>query len=155
MVTNVQDYLATIEERRRLEGMLEQGRKEFSGYGLELFERGLRKKIAKLTDAIAQQDAQSPHNVDACEILRSFTCDVAGRYIFDPSSIANFSNCVVINCNVQMLQGPISLYRGVRLSPLLVHQTREQFDILGSSYMPRPSGLTTETRAGLTPCFSA
>jgi hypothetical protein len=51
-VNEVSDYGAAVEERRHLERMLEQGREEFSGYGLELFERGLRSKIEKLTSEI-------------------------------------------------------------------------------------------------------
>jgi len=159
-ITDVQDYVAALEEQRHLEGMIERGRKEFSGYGLELFERGLRKKLARVTDAIVQREAQSDHTVRACdwsgyENLRSFTCDVAGRYIFDPSSIANFSNCIVTNCNVQMLQGPINLYRSIRLNPVLAaHASQDRFDVIGS-YMPRVTGLPSEVHAGPSCYYSA
>src|ERR1700689_420870 len=133
---DAQDYLATVEERRHLEGMIERGRKEFSGYGLELFERGLRGKIAKLTDAITQRNAQSGHNLVASDWSghenRALTCNVAGQYITPPSSVSNFSNCVVLSCNVQMLQGPINLYR-VQLKPACVYVPlpEDRMDILG------------------------
>jgi hypothetical protein len=140
MIEDFQDYLAAVEERQHLEGVIERGRKEFSGYGLELFERGIRGKIARLEDAIAQWDTRSGYNLTTSDWsgrnnLQVFTCQVAGQYsanhFSEPSSVAVFSHCVVMDCdNVRMLQGPMSLYGSVQLKPLYLCASAPP-DILG------------------------
>jgi len=162
MIEDFHDYLAAVEERQHLQGVIERGRKQFSGYGLELFERGLRGKIAKLTDAIAQWDAQSGYNLttsDWCgrNNLQVFTCKVAGQYISDhvpdASAIAVLSNVVVLNCNnVRMLQGPMSFYRSVQLNSLCGLESRDSMDILGSPsvFLGRSSQDRFDTQCGST-----
>jgi hypothetical protein len=136
MINGFDDYLTAVEERRHFEELLQHGRKEFSGYGLELFERGLRGKIAKLTDAITQWDAQSSCDVttsgwgETRDNLQTFVCTVVTQYVSNPSDFANLTNCVALNCNVVMLQGSVSLYPSVQVNPMYVHASVRP-DILG------------------------
>ena len=59
IISSSNDYLAAVQERQRLEGLLESGRQQFSGYGLELFERGLRSKFDRLTAEIDRYKFQA------------------------------------------------------------------------------------------------
>jgi len=116
------EYVAAVEERQHLEKLLEAGRKEFSGYGLELFQRGVRAKIAKLTNVIENCEAlarsANPISfINNCEGLTGYwnptssvyawQCKISDRSLVNPPSIAVLSDCATINTNVQVLQGRI------------------------------------------------
>lgn len=57
-INTASDYFAAVEERQHIEALLHRGREKFSGYGLELFERGLGAKIEKLTSEIKSYEVQ-------------------------------------------------------------------------------------------------
>jgi hypothetical protein len=111
MIVNLlPDYLDVVEERQRLEGMLERGRKEFSAYGLELFERGIRAKIARLTSKIEQYEVESGYWVAdrSSGKVEQLGFPVCGGRIVEPSSFAYFPSCSFVNTvNVQMIPGCI------------------------------------------------
>lgn len=62
-IESVIDYYSALAEQERFRGILERGRNEFSGYGLELFERGIQGLLQRIGSAIQEY-----------ETLKGYTC---------------------------------------------------------------------------------
>lgn len=130
MIVNVisSDYLDMVQERQRLEGLLEQGRREFSGYGLELFERGLRAKLDRLTVAIKQYDTQigyeASYNLWTSKMGECMV-GVLGGTTQQPSSFAFPNCCSVTTGNVQMIPGRVRDSVTIMLNATFPAATRE------------------------------
>lgn len=56
IIKNASDYIAAIEKKQRLERLLREGQKQFSGYGRELFESGMRASVGSLAAAIREYE---------------------------------------------------------------------------------------------------
>ncbi|HTS35340.1 MAG TPA: hypothetical protein VMH04_06690 [Candidatus Solibacter sp.] len=99
--------MEAVDERQRLERLIERGRKEFSGYGLELFERGLRAKIAKLTPSIEAWELQQGY-FSPVPHIQSLECVILGSGMVELPTVLGFSSSATINTgNVQMFQGRV------------------------------------------------
>jgi hypothetical protein len=114
------DYLAAVEERQHLERLLEAGRNEFSGYGLELFESGLRAKIERLSRAIDRHDLQSGYADLSmfCSICSyrniAETSPITVRPIVVGFSLADNSlSSICDTANVRMIPGPVHNFPNV------------------------------------------
>jgi hypothetical protein len=108
------DYLAAVEERRHLERLLENGSKEFSGYGLELFASGLSAKIKRLDRAIEQYAIQTGYaKLVSCSSLwnnqiRTETLDMIMEQASAGFSLASSSlSSACDTANVQMIPGRV------------------------------------------------
>ncbi len=58
-IANVRDYIAAIAKRKRLQGLLKEGTKQFAGYGRDLFEAGMHSNIEALSAAISEYEIHS------------------------------------------------------------------------------------------------
>jgi hypothetical protein len=57
-ITTKPDYSAAIAKKAHLENLLARGSKQFSGYGLELFQSSVQRNLDRLAAAISEYDAR-------------------------------------------------------------------------------------------------
>ena len=61
-ISDPTQYFGAVQARERLTNMLEEGKKEFSGYGLELFERGMNRRLGEVKDEISRYETSTFSN---------------------------------------------------------------------------------------------
>lgn len=135
IISSSNDYLAAVQERQRLEGLLESGRQQFSGYGLELFERGLRSKFDRLTAEIDRykfQAIQAPASFyygNECDyVIRNMP---VGRFAFSPERAVPMNVLNGYSVNV--------LHFSVGISAVQSAGAVQEFNFIGGNLLDRPS----------------
>jgi|GEM_PF-4623717 len=151
-VNNASEYLAAIEEREHFKTLLERGRKQFSGYGLELFERGLRSKIEKLNAEISRYEFEAgyvhvetnPFTALTIPLGKATRCVlqvsvVGGGQFVEPSSVANPTDWNVATPNIQMICGLVRNLSHLYLKPTPVETLPAAGGQPNQFYLERPS----------------
>jgi hypothetical protein len=92
-ITTKADYAAAIAKKAHLESLLAKGKKEFSGYGLELFQSGVQRNLESLSAAISQYDTIHASIADTVmsigtQITQIVYIDVSGTAVPPESSFA-------------------------------------------------------------------
>jgi hypothetical protein len=132
------EYFGAIESRERLLNMLKQGRREFSGYGLELFEKGILNKLQNVELAISEYETRLGYTTLA---PRSFWYDhlraemiTEGTLVFANPSVSLSSAVYTANTpSLQMSMGPYPLRNQMCLFTQVTNESpREQSFFVGT-----------------------
>ncbi len=90
-IDNTLEYMAAVAKRQRLERILRQEARQFSGYGRELFEVGLSNSLKGLNAAISDYEMRlgytpmAPYNFWTTHIKEQFIT-VTGSAVFEHSA---------------------------------------------------------------------
>jgi hypothetical protein len=116
-IVNARQYLAAVAKKQHIEKMLDEGTKEFSGYGLELFQSGMRTNLERLAAAIREYEtglgytALASYGAATGRIQVDYIVVHGGRALPD-TSFANLTSpsvamhgCVGINLGINF--GPV------------------------------------------------
>ena len=137
-ISVVNEYLSAIDERKRLEGLLKRGRGEFSGYGLELFERGLGSKIEKLTAEIELYEIQT-----ASKAASAYYCNNSGYWSGNGLFIGQVSSRSSV----------INVLNGCSVTVIGLGEKNgwvRQLDVLGGTLFEKSSFKVTPDYCGVT-----
>jgi hypothetical protein len=96
MISTVDQYMAAVAKREHFQKLLEGGAKDFSGYGLELFELGMRSTLARINAAIEHYERSVgyiPNAQSASALPKGITDEVLklNSGLMTPNSVFAFS----------------------------------------------------------------